>query len=445
MQQPQDDLRVPPHDAAAERAVLGVVLRDNDAFDEAAALLRGDEDFHVFANRLVWRAIAELRTKGSSADVVTVFRVIEDRKQSSDVDAKYLSGLWDQGPSAASLPHYADIVRGKAVAREIIRTCRELETEAMGGAAADQLIELAERRVFEISVTGQRSQAVPQEKAVAEYLDELERRRTSKDLRESGVIVTGWPDLDDIMIGLHPQEFCIVGARPAVGKSVFAVSMAKNAAGQGFTVLFVALEQSRHEQVYRQICARSGVGSWKVRRGMLNPLETQSVSQAAHAISPLPIWYDDTPAQSLSRITSTARRLRAREKLGLVIVDYLQLMGGVDGKNAGKRYEEIGRVSRGLKLLARELNIPVMALAQLNRASEDRGDRRPRMADLRESGNLEQDADTILLLHKPDAPDKDRPVDVMQVLVEKSRNGPTGEIRLMHRKATFELLCEAEL
>lgn len=377
-----------PRDLEIEKALLGIILRHPGAFDDAAAVLRSAEDFADPCHQALYRACQAIAADGRQIDLVLACHQLEASGGLNDAGGRdYVFRLEGDAPSAANTRHYAGIVRGFALSRTLISVCTDLQRDAYDRALTPaELLDAAERRIFELNVLGATGQTTPQSLAVSMFLDELDRRAMKAD-GECGLspIETGWGPLDEAIVGLHRGEFIVVGARPATGKSVFAVNLARRVAGAGHAVFFSCLEQSAVEQVYRQVCFKASIDSMTMRRAVFTPEQRLRITDAAHDLSSLPIHYDDNSGQTLARICSNARRLRSRADIRLVIVDYLQLIDGVgDGRRYDSRYEEVGRISRGLKHLARELQIPVLALAQLNRDCEKRRDGKPRMSDLRE-------------------------------------------------------------
>jgi replicative DNA helicase len=430
---------LPPHNREAERRLLGTILAHNRGLDEVLQVLGGAEAFYVFGHRRIFDALVELITHGKPADVITVSELLKTRGHLDEAGGyAYLVGLWDERDgSAAQLAAHAEIVRGRHVVRRVIHAATEIQRAAWSGAGADEVLEGSQRWLLELTGLAAPGELVGQEAAVREYLAALDREGGA----EGTPVLTGWRQLDAVTGGFCPGELVLVGARPGGGKSAFLVNLTVRVARRGEEVLFLTLEMSRLEQVGRQVALRSGLGGWRLRQRAFNPGERESILAAAEDLARLPIVYDDHPDQTLARIGADVRRRKAAGTLRLVVLDYVQMIQGGGPREA--RHEVVGSFSRYLKLLARQAEVPVVAAAQVNRESEGRADRRPRLADLRESGSLEADADTVLLLHKPEDADAARAVDLLEVEVAKNRSGPTDRLTLAHRKALFEV-CDLE-
>lgn len=432
--------RVPPHDRSAERQTLGACLRLNAAIGDVLQFVRA-EDFYADAHQKIFAAIVHLYDAGKPADTVTVAELLIQRHQIDDIGGPAgLWALWDETPTAANAEWYARIVRDKAVLRRLEHHANQTLTEVRDKSGpAETVLESAEKRLFEVAQFGVGN-------TTHELADVLRETTARIDDRLSGQaaagISTGYLDLDDKTGGLHDSEFIIVAARPSVGKTVFGLNLARNAIRDGHAVFFVSLEQSRCELVERMLCCEGYVDSHRMRKGSINTEDSGRLNEALGRLLPLQMHIDDTPGQTMLRIAANARRLKLRKGIRLVVIDYLQLITPEDRRAV--RQEQVASISRRLKLLARELQIPVVVMAQLNRGVEDRQNQRPRLSDLRESGSQEQDADEVLLLHRPGMQDgKDEtsgsPVDVMEVVIGKQRNGPIGDLKLSYRKAFYRL------
>lgn len=415
----------------AERAVLGSLLRDNAATGDVACILKA-EDFRADGHQRIFRAVLALYEAGKPADLEHVADRLKERGEVADAGGyAYLAELWSREPTGALAEHYAGLVREASLFRQLLRAGETIADSAARPAdTAEKTLEAAERAIFGIAQGGIRGDALPVADMVGDAYDRLDTRCQHRGKHDGPV--TGFADLDAYLAGLRPSELIVVGARPSVGKTAIAAAIARHVATvQGYPVLFVSLEQSRSELVDRLIVSESAVAGQRFRKGMLNPDERVRVSTAGKRFrESAALLIDDTPSQSVLRIASVARRLKVRAGVRLVIIDYLQLVDPDSRKEA--RHEQVSGISRRLKLLARELALPVLALAQLNRASEDRPGRRPRLADLRESGGIEADADTVILLHRPDDVEG-----VLEVEVAKQRNGPTGHLKLATDRETM--------
>jgi replicative DNA helicase len=430
--------RLPPQNLEAERAVLGSMLRDNAVIGDVLQILR-EEDFYPDAHRKVFAASTALHDAGKPVDLVTLAETLKARGQIEDLGGYgYLAELWDAAPTAANAEYYAHIVRDKAIVRHLIHASTEILCDSYDQVMpADELLEAAERKVLDIAQMGITGQTYDAAAVVREVYDRMDAR-SARGGRALGV-PTGFEDLDRLMAGLQDSELIVVAARPSLGKTSFGLSVAGHAALElGLPVLFVSLEQTRHELVERLMICEAKVDSQRVRLDTVAADERQRLIDAGRRIGASPLWIDDSPGQSMLRIAANARRLKLRKDIKLVVLDYLQLVQPEPGRKT--RQEEVSGISRRLKGLARELQIPVLALAQLNRAPEDRADGRPRLSDLRESGAIEMDADVVMLLHQPKlqkaGAGTDGPADttVVELILAKQRNGPTGEVPLVYRK-----------
>ncbi len=426
--------RLPPHNRDAERSLLGSMLRDNAIIAEAVNLVRAD-DFYVFAHQKIFEAVTKLNDDaGKPADIVTVAEWLSQAKLMEEIGGPaYLAELWDAAPSAAHYRQYADIIRQKAISRNLIHACNELQADAYDQSQpASELLDNAERRILEIAEMGITGDTVTLHDAIKEAWTRLDQRKKRGDHEFSGV-PTGFLDLDNLTAGFQANELIVLAARPSVGKTAFALNIARHVVvEEGLPVLFVSLEQARVELAERLLCCQARVDSHRIRRGHLDHDDMSKIMEAGDILGQSKLFIDDTPGQSMLRIAANARRLKKRHDLRLVMIDYLQLIDPDDKRDS--RQEQVAAISRRLKFLARELKIPVVALAQVNRSSEDRQDHRPRLSDLRESGAIEQDADTVLMLHRPDYHEPGKDEGSVEVIVAKQRNGPTGEIGLMYVK-----------
>lgn len=427
-EQRQGGERLPPQSRSAERSVLGSMLRDNGVIGDVVQVLRA-EYFYFDHHRKIYQAVIDLFESGNPADLVILADVLKERGQIDDIGYPYLGELWDAAPTSANAEYYARIVRDRAIARELIIACTEIARDAYGQAApAEQLLDSAEARIFAIARMGVAGIAVPLRQAVGEAMDRIDAR-LARDASGAGAgVPTGLVDLDTALSGLQDSELVILAARPSLGKTALAANIALHVAHDcGMPVFFSSIEQHRAEIAERMLCERARINTYHARHGMIGRDDLPRLISAAGDIGNGLIFFDDTPCQSVLRIAANARRLKAKHGMRLVVIDYLQL---VDPENRREpRHEQVACISRRLKQLARELACPVLALAQLNRQSEDRQDKKPRLADLRESGSIEADADAVLLLHRP--PDT---TGVIDVLIEKNRNGPTGTVPLFFRK-----------
>jgi len=429
-------LKVPPHSVEAEQSLLGGLLLDNQAWDKIADLVTGS-DFYRDDHRRIFRHIGKLIEAGRPADVVTVLESIEaseDREKTGGV--AYLGSLAQNTPSSLNIRRYAELVRERAVQRRLAQVATDIAETALNPAGKDvgQLLDEAESRILEIGEAGSRSkqgfeEIQPVLARVMERIDFLYHRENPSDV--TGV-PTGFVDLDEKTAGLQAGDLIIVAGRPSMGKTAFALNMAEHVAvDNGLPVALFSMEMGGTQLAMRMLGSISRVDQHRMRTGRLNDEEWQKLSSAMGKLHEAPIFIDETAALNALELRARARRLRRQcGKLGLIVIDYLQLMSATGaGEN---RATEISEISRGLKALAKELECPVIALSQLNRALESRNDKRPMMSDLRESGAIEQDADVILFIYRDEVyyPDKQESKGRAEVIIGKQRNGPIGKVDL---------------
>ena len=425
-------LRVPPHSIEAEQAVLGGLMLAPDSWDRIADRLVED-DFYRRDHRLIFRAIGDLSSKNMPYDAVT----LGDWFQAQNVaelagGASYVIELANSTPSAANITAYADIVREKSVMRQLIDAGTAIAGDAFQpeGRSSQELLEVAEQKVFHIAEAGARGRKgfVTMRAAVKEAFKLLHERYENRGSVTG--LPTGFTDLDEMTAGLQPSDLIIVAARPSMGKTALAVNMAEYAALKTKkAVAIFSMEMSASQLAFRLISSLGRINQQHLRTGDLAEEEWPRVSSAITLLSEAKIFIDDTPALSPAELRARARRLKREHDLGLVVIDYLQLMQ-VPG-NTENRATEISEISRSLKALAKELNIPVIALSQLNRSLEQRTDKRPMMSDLRESGAIEQDADVILFIYREEVYDKESAKKgTAEIIIGKQRNGPIGAVTL---------------
>ncbi len=433
MADPQKDL---PQSLEAEVSVLGAMLLDDDIVDSVVPLLR-PEAFSRPAHADIYRAVLALHDGRHGVDLVTVGEAL---KKAGKLDAtgglQYLAQLVDAVPSAANAEHYAHIVREKHVQRDLMRIGQDILGRAQAGKEESRvLLDEAQRLLFEVAERGAR-------RSVAEMKDLMERVFEKIDhWRDRGErltgLETGFYDLDDITSGLQPSDFIVLAARPSMGKTSLALNIIEHVGVRSnLPVLIFSMEMSQEQIARNMLCTHGRINSHHLRRGTLSSEELERLGMAADRLSNAPIFIDDSPGLTIYEVRAKARRLRSQRNIELCVVDYIQLM---EPPKADSREQQVAQISRGLKQLARELQIPVIGVAQLNRGVEQRDDHRPRTADLRESGAIEQDADVVLLLHRPsmyrradaDAePDSGGGGDVAELHVAKQRNGPVGVVPL---------------
>lgn len=426
--------RVPPHNGDAEKSVLGSMLRDNRVIADLVQFLKA-EDFYVFAHQKIYEATTHLNIHtGVPVDPVTLANHLKEQQLIEDIGGYgYLAELWDAAPSSANAEYYGKIVRQKAILRKLIYACNDVLHDAYDQSMpAQELLDQAERRILEIAEMGITGDTQTLQDAIIEAYARLEQRKEKGHQEVSG-IPTGYVDLDNLTAGLQDSELVILAARPSVGKTSFALNVLRHIiVEEQKPVLFVSLEQARVEIAERLLCCQARIDSHKLRKGTLSSDDVDKLVEAGGILQRAKLFIDDTPGQNMLRIAANARRLKVKHNIRLVCIDYLQLIDPDDRRDS--RQEQVSAISRRLKFLARELNIPVMALAQVNRGSEDRQDHRPRLSDLRESGAIEQDADTVIMLHRPEIHEPGQHEGVVEVIVSKQRNGPTGDVTLMFLK-----------
>ena len=430
-----ESLRVPPHSIEAEQSVLGGLLLDNAAWDKIADMVSAD-DFYRFDHRLIFQHIVKLINASRPADVITVFDSLTSAAKAEDAGGiSYLNALAQNTPSAANIRRYAEIVRDRGVLRKLITVSDEITSAAFNpqGKEVKQMLDEAESKIFSIAEEGARGSQGFQEiqpllTQVVERIDELYNRDNQNDI--TGV-PTGFVDLDRMTSGLQPGDLIIVAGRPSMGKTAFSVNIGETVAVEsGLPVAIFSMEMGGTQLAMRMLGSVGRLDQHRLKTGRLNDDDWPRLTHAIQKMNDAQIYIDETPALNSIELRARSRRLsRTCGKLGLIIVDYLQLMSANSpGEN---RATEISEISRNLKGLAKELNCPVIALSQLNRSLEQRPNKRPVMSDLRESGAIEQDADLILFIYRdevynPDSPDKG----MAEIIIGKQRNGPIGSVRM---------------
>jgi len=432
-----ETLKLPPHSVEAEQSVLGGLLLENEALDKIADLLTGG-DFYRHDHRLIFEHICKLIERNRPADIVTVAESLESSAELSGVGGiAYLGALAQNTPTAANIRRYAEIVRERAVMRKLVEVGSGIAESAYSpqGRDAQQLLDEAEARIFQIAEGGKRSSEgfvdikvlLPQ---VADRIDQLFQRDNPSDV--TGV-PSGFSDLDSMTSGLQPGDLVIVAGRPSMGKTAFSLNMAENVAlDTGLPVAVFSMEMAATQLAMRMIGSVGRLDQHRMRTGRLEDEDWVRLTTALGRLNDAPIFIDEGAGLTSFDLRARARRLhRQCGKLGLIVVDYLQLMSAPANRQGENRATEISEISRSLKSLAKELDVPVIALSQLNRSVEQRPDKRPVMSDLRESGAIEQDADVILFIYRdevynPDTPDKG----TAEIIIAKQRNGPIGRVRL---------------
>ena len=425
-----ENLKIPPQSLEAEQSLLGSLMLDPAAMIKVVDVIRS-ADFYKKGHQLLYERILELYEKREPVDLVTLNEVLERKGELQDVGgASYISSLVNVVPSAAHIVTYANIVRQKSVLRSLISVSGDMSRMAYEeDMDVEMILDKAEQSLFSISKVAGSQNFVMIRDVLVESFERIDQLHKNKG-KVRGV-PTGIKGLDDILSGLQKSDLIILAARPSMGKTSLAMNIAQNAAiEEKIPVAIYSLEMSKEQLVDRLICGEAGLDSWKLRTGNLNEDDFEKLQLAMGSLSEAPLYIDDTPGLNVVEVRTKARRLHAELGLGLVIVDYLQLLEG-RSMNNDNRVQVISEISRSLKSLARELNVPVIALSQLSRAVESRPDKRPLLSDLRESGSIEQDADVVLFLYRDDYYDRDtEKKNLAEVLVRKHRNGPTGDAQL---------------
>jgi replicative DNA helicase len=423
--------RLPPQSVDAEQSVLGGLLLDNQAWERVSDVLTAD-DFYRREHRQIFDAISALCNEGSPADVVTVSEWLT---KSGELEAagglSYIGALANNTPSAANIAAYAKIVRENAVLRELIRAASDISQAAYqpDGKGVSELLDKAEARVLEISEKGhRRGEFQPISRLLSKAVDRIDQLYRS-DSPLTGVS-TGFNDLDEMTSGLQPADLVIIAGRPSMGKTSLAMNIAENAAiGHKVPVAVFSMEMPGSQLAMRMMASLGRINAHRVRTGKLTDDDWPRLTSAVTLLNEAPIFIDDTPALTPNEVRARARRLKREHGLGLIIVDYLQLMQTTESEE--NRATEISSITRNLKGLAKELNVPLIAMSQLNRSVESRNDKKPVMSDLRESGAIEQDADMILFIYRDEVYNKESErKGTADIIIAKQRNGPTGEIAL---------------
>jgi replicative DNA helicase len=409
------------------------MFRSNDVIGDVVQILNVD-NFYSDAHQKIYKAMIVLYEAGKPVDLVVLTEALKLANQIDDVGGYgALAELWDAAPTAANAVHYAHIVRDRSIVRSLINVGNEILRDAYDQVGpADELLHQATGKMLDVAERGVTGRVYGMDKMLEETFDRIDQRQTRGGSSISG-ISSGYPDLDEVTAGFQNSEMIIIAARPSVGKTAFALNLIRNiAVDEKSTVLFCSLEQSRVEIVERLLCSHARVDAQKLRKGLMNAEDMERLIAASGIMRNAKIFIDDSPGQGMLRIAANARRLKLRNDLKMVVIDYLQLIEPENRRDP--RQEQVAQISRRLKGLARELSIPVIALAQVNRSSEDRQDHKPRLSDLRESGSIEQDADTVILLHRPERFEPGQHEGLTEVIIGKQRNGPVGEITLTFNK-----------
>ena len=426
--------RVPPHNNEAEQSVLGAVFLDPTSLITASEILLAD-DFYKNAHKKIFETMLSLSDRGKGIDVVTVTEELSSKKELEDVGGlSYITELASAVPTAANITHYAKIVEEKALLRRLIGVATKIVSD--GYTREDEvevLLAEAEKRVMEVASRKNSSDFKHVKDVLVQTFDNIEKLQAS-DGDITG-IPTGFRDLDKITAGFQRNDLIIVAARPSVGKTAFALNVAQSVAVKAReNVAIFSLEMGADQLVMRMLCAEGNIDAQALRTGMLTTEDWSKLTMAMGSLSNSGIFIDDTPGVRINEIRAKCRRLAQENGLGMILIDYLQLIQG-SGRPGENRQQEVSEISRSLKGLARELKVPVIALSQLSRGVEQRQDKRPMMSDLRESGSIEQDADIVAFLYRDDYYDKEsESKNMIEIIIAKQRNGPTGTVTLAFRK-----------
>ncbi len=428
--------KVPPQSLDAEDAILSAILMNNDALLDVVEIL-SPGDFYRSAHQKIFAAITDLFSKNEPVDLVTLSNILRQQNVLEDVGgAAYLAQLVDSVPLAVNPQHYAKIVHDKACLRRLIDKANDIVKHCFESQRdVDDVIDYAETAIFEVAGDKISPAFHPIRDLIESNIDALEEREGNKALVTG--VPTGFADLDHLTSGFQKSDLVIIAARPSMGKTAFALNIARNAAvDAGVPIAVFSLEMSKEQLSMRLLCAEAKVDSFRLRSGFLSQDDWTRLTDAAGTLTEAPIYIDDSPDITAMSIRAKSRRLKREKDLGLIIIDYLQLMRGP--ASAERRDLEISEISRSLKALAKELDLPVIALSQLNRKLEERGDKRPQLSDLRESGALEQDADLVAFIYRDEVYNKDEmnpQKNKAEILLKKQRNGPTGDITLTYMNA----------
>jgi replicative DNA helicase len=426
-------VRMPPQSLDTEKNILGAILLDKDALIKVVDIVR-PEDFYDGRNSIIFETMLVLFEKRMPIDIVTLSEALESSNKLKEVGgSSYLADIVNETQSASNITYYAQICRDKAVLRRLISVAGNItELGYDEDAEVAETLDKAEQALFTVSQKFLKNKFVPISTVLTEAFERIDKIHKDKDKGALRGVPSGYRDLDNITAGFQKSDLLILAARPSIGKTSFALNLAEHAAiEEKIPVGIFSLEMSKDQLVDRLLASQAGVDSWKLRTGNLNDEDFPKIGYAMGVLSEAPIFIDDSVGANVMEIRAKARRLQMEHGLGLIIIDYLQLMEGRSHGSDNNRVQEISEISRSLKGLARELEVPVIALSQLSRAVEHRDNKRPQLSDLRESGSIEQDADIVMFLYREDYydPDTDKK-GITEVLLKKHRNGPTGGIEL---------------
>lgn len=422
--------RVLPHSVEAEQAVIGAMIMDKDAITVASEIISGD-DFYQRQYGVVFETMVELHNEGVPVDLLTLQNRLKEKDVPAEIsNMEYVRDLLSAVPTSANIKYYADMVAKNALLRRLIKVNEEIaNTCYLGQDSLEDILESTEKKIFDIVQKRDGGEFVPISQVVVNTLEKIEA--TSKQKGQVTGIPTGFIDLDYKTSGLQPSDLVLIAARPSMGKTAFVLNLAQHMAFRhGVTAAIFSLEMSKEQLVNRLLALESKVDAQTLRNGKLNDEDWEKLIEAAGIIGKSNLIIDDTAGISIAELRSKCRKFKLENNLGIIIIDYLQLMSG-SGKTES-RQQEISDISRSLKSLARELNVPVIALSQLSRAVEQRPDHRPMLSDLRESGAIEQDADVVMFIYRDDYYNKDTELkNIAEIIIAKQRNGPIGTVNLV--------------
>jgi len=429
-----DIVKIPPQNIEAEQSVLGSILMDKDAILKVADILVPDDFYHEDHGE-IYTCILKLFEKRKPIDLVTLTDELEKDKKLKEVGgATYLTTLVNSVPTAAHVATYANLVHQKATLRRLISAATSIaELGFEEQMDIETVLDKAESSLFAVSQKYIKSYFTPIQEILEESFERIDKLHKEKGTLRG--VPTGFRDLDNILAGLQKSDLVILASRPSMGKSSLALNIVDHAAcEEKIGVAIFSLEMSKDQIIDRFLALRGAVDSWKLRTGNLEDEDFGKLNYAMGVLSEAPIYIDDAPFLNVMEIRAKARRLQMEQGIGLIVVDYLQLMSGVNSRGADNRVQEVSEISRSLKALARELNVPILALSQLSRAVEHRDNKKPMLADLRESGSIEQDADVVMFIYRDDYYDKEsESKNIAEILVRKHRNGPTGDCQLFFK------------
>ncbi len=443
----KNSLRIPPQSLDAEMALLGSVMLRPEAINEIMDVVTM-ESFYADKHRIIYDTMMELFKKATPIDLLSLSSRLKEKGLLERIgDSSFLAQLVNVVPSSANIRHYGDIVQKKHMMRGLIEASEYISHLGFDEAGdLEELLDKAEKKIFEVTNVSSSHKFIELKDTLVEAWERLDKLHNSKD--EMRGIPTGFPELDNMLAGLQKSDLIILAARPSVGKTSLALDIARmTAINHNTPVGIFSLEMSSQQLVDRMLAAQASVDSWKLRTGRLtDEQDFASIRQSLDKLATAPIFIDDQPGNNILKMRSVARRLKREKGLGLLVVDYLQLMVPTNSRNSDNMVQQVTEISRSLKNLARELDIPVLALSQLSRAVEQRGGK-PRLSDLRDSGSIEQDADVVMFIHREDRyKESTERNNIAEILIEKHRNGPTGKVDLFFndKKATFQSMSKGD-